>query len=720
MNRHFFSFAFAMGALALLWVGSGFFGGHPLALAVTLVIAAAYGLGALELHRFRQATASLQAALQAIPDQLTELGDWLGKVPASLHNPVRLRIEGERVGLPGPALTPYLVGLLVMLGMLGTFLGMVATLNGAVFALESTSDLAAIRTAFAAPIKGLGLAFGTSVAGVASSAMLGLMSAISRRERMQASQLLDGQIATVLRGFSLTHQRQEAFKALQAQALPAVVNQMQALMAQMERMGQQLGERLLSNQQGFHSGVTAVYTELARSVDQSLRDSLVQGAQAASQSIKPLVESAMAGMAQQAQDLHKRMAASTQQQLEALSTRLQASASGAATQWNAALASHAQSSAQLVSGVRESLQAFNASFEQRSAALLETVSQTYVGLQSAQAAAEQQRLQTWSDSLHTLSTDLGQALQAAGAQTLAQQQQVCEALTRTAQEVSASAQGSANQTLGEVQRLLNSSEELLRSRIAAEGRWTLEHAQRMEQLATVLRDELGALRHAEGARADAAVDRLDSLQAAVALHLTQLGQALEDPITRLIETASEAPRAAAEVIGQLRQEMSSGVVRDNALLEERARILETLNTLLTSIHHASAEQRVVIDTLVESSARALQDANRQFAQKLEAEAGKLSDIAADVTSSAVEVSSLGQSFGFAVGTFNEANDKLIASLQRIEAAMDKSMARSDDQLAYYVAQAREVIDLSIMSQKEVVEELRQLGNYQALLAEKAA
>ena len=91
------------------------------------------------------------------------------------------------MGLPGPALTPYLVGLLVMLGMLGTFLGMVVTLNGAVFALEGTSDLQAIRSAFAAPIKGLGLAFGTSVAGVASSAMLGLMSALSRRERMQAA-----------------------------------------------------------------------------------------------------------------------------------------------------------------------------------------------------------------------------------------------------------------------------------------------------------------------------------------------------------------------------------------------------------------------------------------------------------------------------------------------------------------------------------------------------
>jgi hypothetical protein len=122
------------------------------------------------------------------------LNDWLITLPAELHNPVRQRVEGERVGLPGPVFTPYLIGLLVMLGMLGTFLGMVVTLNGAVFALEGSSSIAGVRAAFSEPIKGLGLAFGTSVAGVATSAMLGLMSSLARRERALASQQLDSLI----------------------------------------------------------------------------------------------------------------------------------------------------------------------------------------------------------------------------------------------------------------------------------------------------------------------------------------------------------------------------------------------------------------------------------------------------------------------------------------------------------------------------------------------
>jgi hypothetical protein len=211
MNRLFFTVTFAIGLAAVLWVGVGFVGSSPLALLMTAVIAGVYGLGAFELHRYRAATASLAATLEALPQPLTDLGAWLGGLPPSLQNPVRQRIEGERVALPGPALTPYLVGLLVMLGMLGTFLGMVVTFKGAVFALEGSTDLQAIRSALAAPIKGLGLSFGTSVAGVAASAMLGLMSALSRRERVDVGRLLDSRIATVLRPFSLVHQRQETF-----------------------------------------------------------------------------------------------------------------------------------------------------------------------------------------------------------------------------------------------------------------------------------------------------------------------------------------------------------------------------------------------------------------------------------------------------------------------------------------------------------------------------
>ena len=80
---------------------------------------------------------------------------------------------------------------------------------------------------------------------------------------------------------------------------------------------------------------------------------------------------------------------------------------------------------------------------------------------------------------------------------------------------------------------------------------------------------------------------------------------------------------------------------------------------------------------------------------------------------------MGEAFGLAVSLFSQSNDKLMAQLQRIEGALGKSMARSDEQLAYYVAQAREIIDLSIMSQKQIVEDLQQLSGKPAVVLDEA-
>jgi hypothetical protein len=717
MNRNVFTGAFILGAIAVIWVAVGFAGSNHLALLITAVIGAVYGFGALELRRFREVTATLVTALRSIPANLVHLETWLNGVDPSVQNQVRQRIEGDRVGLPGPVLTPYLVGLLVMLGMLGTFLGMVVTLKGAVFALEGTTDLQAIRSAFAEPIRGLGLSFGTSVAGVAASAMLGLMSAISRRERLMAAQLLDSKVATDLRCFSLSYQRQESFRALQDQskALPAVVEQLQQMMTRMEGMSQQLNNRLLGNQEEFHKEVRVVYRELAQAVDQSLRTSLSQSAQAASESIRPVVVAAMSGLSEESRLVHARMVASTQEQLDRLGAGLSVTASSVTQAWSANLAEQERTSAAMIAALQQSMNAWAQDLESRSIGILEALKETSSRQQADQSAQEQQRLEVWTQSLDGVATSLKQGWQQIGADSLVQQQRASEVWVATAQELAAGTKVVASQTLDEVARLMTSFEDLVRTRIDSEATWSTQQNERMEFLVATLRTELGALRDDEAARGKAAVDRLGDLQADVRVHLTTLGTALEEPIARLINTASEAPRAAAEIIGKLRQEVSNSAARDNELLEERSRILGTLNTLLEAINHASVEQRAVIDALVASSAVTLNNASTQFVDKVQAEAAKLEDIAASVTSSAVEVSTLGDTFGFSVRSFNEANERLIGNLQRIEAALGKSMARSDEQLAYYVAQAREIIDLSIMSQKGIVDQIAHLPVKKALV-----
>ena len=60
--------------------------------------------------------------------------------------------------------------------------------------------------------------------------------------------------------------------------------------------------------------------------------------------------------------------------------------------------------------------------------------------------------------------------------------------------------------------------------------------------------------------------------------------------------------------------------------------------------------------------------------------------------------------------FVRSNEQLVHSLQGMEAAVAQSAERSDEQLAYYVGQAREVIDLSLLSQKQVMDELQRVAD----------
>lgn len=183
-----------------------------------------------------------------------------------------------------------------------------------------------------------------------------------------------------------------------------------------------------------------------------------------------------------------------------------------------------------------------------------------------------------------------------------------------------------------------------------------------------------------------------------------------------MQTASEAPKAAAEVVAELRQKLSDSMVRDTAMLEERNRLLETLQTLLEAVNHASGEQRGAIDALVTTSADLLERVGTRFTDRIEHEAGKLESAAAQLTGGAAEVAGLGEAFGAAVQAYGQSNEALMERLQQVAAALEQSQSRSDEQLAYYVAQAREVVDLSVLSQKQIIEELQQLASRGAAAA----
>jgi hypothetical protein len=686
MTRTLHVAAFALGLLCVAWVGTGYIHANPLPLTLVLLIGAFFIAGSLELQRFRQATVGLSQLLATTSETPSDLGAWLSRLHPSLQNAVRLRVEGERVALPGPALTPYLTGLLVLLGMLGTFLGMVVTLRGTGLALETASNVEAIRASLAAPVKGLGLAFGTSVAGVAASAMLGLMSALARRDRQQAVQQLDARIGTVLRGFSQAHQREESLRLLKAQAevMPSLVTQLQGLVAQMERQGHALQEGLLAGQAQFHGEAQRAYLGLAESVDRSLKASLADSARLAAAAIEPAVRTTMAGLSAEATSLRDTLSATVQQQLDGVGVRLDASASTLAQRFEQALADQQRQGEAMAQGLNQGLDRFTQTFEQRSAALVDAVS-----TRMESSARE------WTEAWGRVASE---------------QRQGHEALARQLQD-------SASATLSGFEK---HAAEMLRQVSQAHADWDATAAAREQQRMASFHDGVSAMTASlqrDGQQSAAAIaerqqqicDTLERTAQSITAQAESHARATITEIARLVETASQAPRAAAEVIGELRQALSDSLVRDNAMLDERNRLMGTLASLLDAVNHAGTEQRAVIDALVRATTEVLDRAGARFAETVDAEARTLETVAAQVTGSAAEVASLGEGFGVAVQIFSRASEALMSQLQRIEAALGQSLARSDEQLAYYVAQAREIIDLTLGSQRQIVEDMQQLA-----------
>lgn len=728
---------FLLGLVAVCWIGAGYVSTNPVGFAVALLIAVCYLAGGLELYRYRQATASLTAASASAGSATSGLAAWLGQLHPSLRNAVRLRVEGERVALPGPVLTPYLVGLLVLLGMLGTLLGMMATLRGTGLALESATDLQAIRGSLGAPVEGLAVAFGTSIAGVATSAMLGLLSALCRRERLEAVQRLDVEIATTLHTHSQSWQRNEAFRLLQQQAelMPVLVDRLQAMSTAIEQQSSASGERLLANQQRFHAKADEEYARLTAAIEQSLKDSVAESARAVGAALQPVMDTTLAGIARANTTMHETVTAAVQRQLTGLTEGFDASRAATAASWQAALDSQQQTNSALTNDLRAALDGFAAQHDQRALGLLDAVSTKLVstadGWQAAQSA-QQQTNATMAAELRSTLASFAQThdaratglIDSVGSRMEATTAQIAEAW----QQALARQDAAATALSERHQHALDAAAATLQAQAVSLGE-AMQHSHAQLQDALEARDQqrlsvwtdaftamsarLGERWEQTGAGVASRQQEICDTLARTASEITQQAQAHASEtiseISRLVQAASEAPKAAADVVAELRSKLSDSLVRDTATLEERSRLLATVETLLDAVNHAANEQRVAVDALVSTSAELLDRVGTRFTDHIQAETGKLGSVAAQVTGSAVEVASLADALGSAVHAFGTASDGLNERLAQIAASLDGSLARSDEQLAYYVAQAREVIDLSVLSQKQIIDELQQLA-----------
>jgi len=896
MTKNLSWLSFGLGALIVLWMGTAFMGSNLLALLITGAIAGVYVLGFSELMAYQKDSLSLNQTLARADTPVVDLNAWLNGLSPRLQMPVQQRITQERSLIPTPVLTPYLVGLLVMLGLIGTFIGMVDTLKGAVIALESNSELEAIRSGLAAPMKGLGMAFGTSVAGVSASAALGLIATLSRRDRLTVWRRLEAEIPTRFASFSSASQRQRTYHALQQQAdqWPTLLDRLGQLADRLEGMGQNVTEALKEQQVSVLTDTAKVVTEMAGTMQASLQSELEATTRQMSTIVEPVVERVLSQGQEQWAAAHSQWQATSEAQLAQQLAAVKETTTALQSDWQVNTQRYHEMQSELAEQQRgwidrnhtqleENLTAtqgllgktladwledqkthnlqretesvatnqrifdalhsnqekHNALLEQQNHWAEEIRTQLTANLKDTQQSlgetlqgwlAEQQRRNQeretevstsnqrifdalhsnqerhtellseqkyWAEEIRTqlvgnlekTQQSIGETLQlwlteqqekdqerqqvlASGnqqimAEVLEQQKQQGELLAQQRQWTEATHQqltssiaqnestistalaswlehqqandqqrldaiSTSNQQLfnkilddhqhhlmsvaerqsaltESIQAVVAGGESLMASREAMEQQWAERHQTAVAEFIQVAREELNQLHNAESERGDAAVTRFDNLQAAMSEQLASLTQALQEPLTELLNTAAESPKAAAEVLSQLRQEMSSALERDNQMLQERQSIMVQLDQLATSLATATSEQRDAILSMTEASGQMLASVSEKFTAKIDADIDKLTAGIDGVTASSIEMTTLAETFAEAVQSYHAANIQMLDHFASLETQILAMNDRSDEQMAYYVAQAREIIDHSLSSQQEMIEQLRRLS-----------
>lgn len=702
---------FALGGVVVAWMGSAFMVTNTLALLVIVAIALCYVTGIVELIRFNRDTTHLNGALKIVAESQHNLDAWLDRLPRNLRNPARLRIFGEQGVLPTLVLTPYLTGLLVMLGLLGTFVGMVITLQGAVSTLEGTSDLEAIRNGLTAPIKGLGLAFGTSVAGVSASAALGFVATLYRRERQTAIRALDASAAVAFRSHSLPGYRKQVLATLQEQtrAMPELVARLTEQSSGLESFFERMDVRLTSGQEVFHQQMLAIHRELAASVGQSLQQSLADSGRLAGDSIRPVVAEAMKAINMAASDTQRVVQVTTREQLQTVTQQLGQTTAELRTHWLGGLN-------QLIKGF-ERLHGDAAKAASREQALIEqqqgavTRINDLINTLDERSEAQRGQLSEQAKMFGVAAADLSARLDRHGREQtermLDTQEQLNERLAghyqelsgRVAEDFRSTADAHSRQILEQIMPLFHEAmDALVREAAAIQAALTDSATQHSEALSASAHNVASALDERWTVALTAQRDTHATFLQETGGTIAALHERFESSAGQLLDT-----------LASLRESNADSLERETALRREQQSLAGQLAAVADAVRESAAGQQLALERFVINAEEMFAASGARADQQISVGTGRLTEVSDEFAVSVTELASLGDALLQLATGFDAANERLKSAAEQLESVVLTSASRSDEQMGYYVAQAREVIDYSVQAQQALIEQMRQLS-----------
>lgn len=280
----------ALGMLAVMRASMYYRSVDKLAFSITLLMGLMLGVGVLELLWVAQRNRALREELDAIPKDTGY--ECIERASPLLRSLLSARLDRTALPVPGAVFAPFILSLLVMLGLLGTFLGLFETLRGAGLALDASADVEALRTGLRAPISGLMRSFGTSAAGVASSSMLGLAAVFVRRDSHRFGVALHEMASGRLARFAPASRQLLALETLaeQGQAWPRAAAAVEQAVAELRTL--QSSWREAHAEAAEHT--KRQLEDATRTIREAIESGVQQAAASSSEAIRPLLRDAIA------------------------------------------------------------------------------------------------------------------------------------------------------------------------------------------------------------------------------------------------------------------------------------------------------------------------------------------------------------------------------------------------------------------------------------------
>jgi hypothetical protein len=677
--------------------------------AALLVVAmgAALVVGLAELLLRTRRALGLSAEIRALPATPSE-EDIAAQGPL-LRDLLRARIENATLSR-SESLTPYLVGLLVMLGLLGTLLGLFETLGGAGHALTASSNVDALRSGLSGPMRGLTRSFGCSAAGVSASAMLGLAAALVKRREASVIGQLNSYASRALREFSPLRSQANALAQLAAQgsalpqaasALESVAQQLSGLAERWEAAHRAAAEAQQKSLEGALSGLRAEMTKSATAASRELESAL---SRQLTQMVKTTGDLIAGHLQQTAQTLEQELGARRKDDValrQGLAADLVSVRDGVAESTRA----HSELIAGQVRGLEQALSARATHQSEQLESQRKQAEVHLAGLAEASHALVErldEDARSRRDESGRLFDALAQRLDHAGSNLGQIASQVGTQLTTRIQS-----EHSLAERLGAAMALFEGSGKALDVALSRQE-------QAVEALLSQAREQLGQTREA------AQLGLSEALEAAQRGHL----QTTETVQQALLQTAESAQRSMAETSALAQLGLTQALEATQQGLAQ---------TTEAAQHGAHAALQRVVDLAGEQAERLVQ-LERQLegaqaghaqglSQQLGAQAERLGQGLETTTAlvqqaaellkaSSVEMAAVAEMFAASVERQREAASSWLESLGELEGAVERAgRGAAADALGDQLASTQEVFARQLQFQRELFEQLRTLRSH---------